>query len=140
MPDVNEKIVQLYFELMGYMVTSNLKYMVKKKSSGESDIDLAIFKANPLDRAIVEVKGWHTDSFTMSYFKKSKNPTDYRNRLLNFVKPEALKEAEKFFQSKHFRRILSSLKLLFITSKYNRLGKFELYIDVVVSGYFGYFC
>ncbi len=105
MPDVNERIVQRYFELKDYMVTTNLKYTIKKKSSGESDIDLAIYKASPLDRAIVEVKGWHTETFNMSYFT-CKNPYDYRFRILHFVRPEALKEAKKFFKTENFRKIL----------------------------------
>ena len=104
MADVNERIVQCYFELKGYMVTTNLKYMIKKKSSGESDIDLAIYRAEPLDRAIVEVKGWHTETFTLSYFKK--NTGDYRDRLLNFVRPEAQKVAQEFFRTYKFRKIL----------------------------------
>lgn len=105
MPDVNERIVQRYFELEGYMVTANIKYMITKGSSGESDIDLAIFRAKPLDRAIVEVKGWHTETFSMSYFN-SDGRGDYRARMLNFVKTEALKAAGEFFHAKDFRRIL----------------------------------
>ncbi|MCX5709675.1 MAG: hypothetical protein NT088_02975 [Candidatus Omnitrophica bacterium] len=105
MSDVNERVVQRYFELKGYMVTTNLKYMIRKKSSGESDIDLAIFRVKPLDRAIVEVKGWHTETFSAAYFKID-NPDDYRARILNFVRPEALMVAEEFFHTKDFRKIL----------------------------------
>lgn len=105
MSDVNERIVQRYFELKGYMVTTNLKYMIKKKSSGESDIDLAILKINPSDRAIVEVKGWHTEKFNISYFT-SIDPKDYRSRILHFVRPEALKVASDFFKTSQFRKIL----------------------------------
>jgi len=105
MADVNEKIVQRYFELKGYMVTTNLKYMIKKKSSGESDIDLAVLRINPPDRAIIEVKGWHTETFSMSYFKNVKSD-DYRSRLLHFVRSEALQAAKAFFKSNDFRKIL----------------------------------
>lgn len=105
MSDVNERVVQRYFELKDYMVTTNLKYMIKKKSSGESDIDLAILRINPLDMAIVEVKGWHTETFNMSYFT-CKNPDDYRFRILHFIRPEALKVAKDFFKTDEFRKIL----------------------------------
>jgi hypothetical protein len=111
MSDVNERIVQRYFELEGYMVTTNLKYMIRKaKSAGESDIDLAIFKQHPLDRAIVEVKGWHTETFSKSYFS-CRDQCDYRFRIFHFIRPEALKAAETFFKTKKFRKILVVPKL-----------------------------
>jgi hypothetical protein len=99
--DVNEDIVRLYFELNGYMVQSNLKYMIH---TGESDIDLAIMREKPADRAIVEVKGWHTERFTLTYVmndtKSDSCPPFY------FTRPEALTVARKFFNNKPFRRIL----------------------------------
>ena len=79
--------------------------MVRKKSSGESDIDLTIFREDPPDRAIVEVKGWHTETFTKSYFT-TKRPKDYRSRIFHFLRPEATKAANKFFKNKPFRRII----------------------------------
>jgi len=105
MSDINEEIVRLYFELEGYMVHSNLKYMIHKKSSGESDIDLAIMKEDPPDKAIVEVKGWHTSTFSLSFFK-TENKKDIRSRLFHFIRPEALAAANKYFKSNKYRKIL----------------------------------
>jgi len=106
MTDVNEEIVAIYFELNGYLVRKNLKYMIKKpKSSGESDIDLAIQHPQTGDKAIVEVKGWHNDVLSINDFKTS-NKEDYKSRLFHFLRKEALKKAEEFFKSKDFRKIL----------------------------------
>ena len=69
MSNVNEEIVRLYYEIKGYMVHQNLKYTIhKEKSSGESDIDLAIYNPKTHVKAIVEVKGWHTETFSKVYF------------------------------------------------------------------------
>jgi len=107
MADINENIVKLYFELEGYFVHQNLKYWVRKKTgAGESDIDLAIYRSSPLDRAIIEVKGWHTETFSRSYFLP-----DFNWRLFNFMRPEATKEATRFFKSNKFRKILVVTRL-----------------------------
>jgi len=100
MTDVNEEIVANYFELNGYMVRRNLSYPLDNKYSPDSDIDLLIYNPkDPKDKAIVEIKGWHNQTFTLkSYFKD--------DSLYNFVKREALGEAEKFFGDKDFDRIL----------------------------------
>jgi hypothetical protein len=132
MSDVNERIVQRYFELEGYMVTTNLKYMIKKqKSAGESDIDLAISRENPLDRAIVEVKGWHTETFSKSYFT-CRDQKDYRFRVFHFVRPEALKAAQAFFKTKIFRKILVVPRLsLRDKDKIKRYVKEKYDIDIL---------
>ncbi len=106
MTDINEEIVALYFELKGYFVHKNLKYEIKKgKTKGESDIDLVVFKENPkrdeFKRAIVEVKGWHNETFSLSYFED-----DRENRIYYFVRKEAIEAAEKFFKAKDFERVL----------------------------------
>jgi benzoyl-CoA reductase/2-hydroxyglutaryl-CoA dehydratase subunit BcrC/BadD/HgdB len=112
MTDVNEEIVAKYFELKEYLVTPNLKYMMKKeKSSGESDIDLAVYNIKTGDRAIVEVKGWHTETFTPAYFKPDAKKEDYRSRIFHFVRKEALDAARKFFETDKFRKILVVSKL-----------------------------
>ncbi len=95
MPDVNEQIVRTYFHLKGYLVYPNLKYMVHWESgSGESDIDLAISNPKTGDKAIVEVKGWHNDYFTKSYFEED---PEEPNEIFNFVRKEALEKATEFF-------------------------------------------
>ncbi len=105
MTDVNEEIVAKYFELKEYMVYRNLPYSIETKHAPDSDIDLMIYNPkNPKDKAIVEVKGWYTEGFTLNYFKKV-------SELYNFVRSEALKKAEEFFGDKNFKRILVIPKL-----------------------------
>jgi hypothetical protein len=105
MTDVNEEIVAKYFELKGYLVHKNLKYMVHKKSSGESDIDLAVFNIQTRDKAIIEVKGWHTETFSKGYFTSSEKE-GYRSRLFHFIRLEAIQKATEFFGTNDFRKIL----------------------------------
>lgn len=105
MTDVNEEIVAKYYEMNGYLVHRNLPYPVSKKFSPDSDIDLLIYNSNTNDKAIIEVKGWHTETFTLkSYFKNVK-------RLYNFVRPESLSRAEMFFGDDDFRKIIVVPKL-----------------------------
>lgn len=110
MTDVNEEIVRTYFELKGYIVSSTLKYTIHKISSGESDIDLAVYNLKTGEQAIVEVKGWHTENFTKSFFEED-DPERYANRIFHFVRKEALEKAEEFFKSDNFKKILVVSKL-----------------------------
>ena len=110
--DVNEEILRLYFELNGYMVHTNLKYRVKKPGGpgAEADIDLAVYRRDPEDRAIVEVKGWHTETITKGYLTHPEKK-DYRGRIFNFIQKPALDAAAAFFGTGKFRRILVIPKL-----------------------------
>ncbi|MDD5473993.1 MAG: hypothetical protein PHU34_07570 [Candidatus Methanoperedens sp.] len=106
MTDVNEEFVRIYFEMKGYLVHTNLKYTITKKNiPSESDIDMAIYNLKNDDKAIVEVKGWHSENCTLSYFE------DYNDRIYNFIRPEAIQEASKFFKTDKFRKILVISKL-----------------------------
>ena len=109
MPDANESIVAKYFELNDYLVKTNLKYtIIHRGISGESDIDLVIYNPENNDRAIVEVKGWHTIAITPSILKSRDR---YLGTLFYFVREEALEAARKFFKSNDFRKILVISKL-----------------------------
>ena len=118
MPDINETIVRHFFELNGFLVRTNVKYMVAKaKVSGQSDIDLVVYNLDSrtdhppedfvlteddlpgIGRAIVEVKGWHNDSFTPGTISSFPE-------VFNFVRPEAIQAASKFFRGADFPRIL----------------------------------
>lgn len=106
MTDVNEEIVRIYFELNNYLVRTNLVFLVKReKSSGYSDIDLAIYNQENDEKAIVEVKGWHGTHFTPSDLKA------YENQIFKFVKPEALQVAKTFFKTSDFKKFLVISKL-----------------------------
>jgi len=86
----NETIVRHFFELNGFLVRTNVKYWVSgKRGGGDSDIDLVVYNLNPdklnppqafiltvdelagIRQAIVETKGWHTESFTEGLIKNT---------------------------------------------------------------------
>lgn len=105
MTDVNEEIVRKYFELKGYLVRTNVKFLKKKevtgkKSSGYGDIDLAVINPNTGERAIVAVSGWHTERITPSYVR------DWGHRLFGFLCEASLDKAERVLGCKDFRKIL----------------------------------
>lgn len=125
MSDVNEEFARVFFEKNDFLVRTNLPYYIKKEgktNGGDSDIDLLILHLKPIkpkpvskfilnvddlkciDFAIVESKGWHTETFTESKIKS--NP-----RIFNFVRKEAIKEAEIFFNRSDFKKILVCSKL-----------------------------
>lgn len=119
MPDVNETIVRHFFELNSFLVRTNVKYWVAgERGGGESDIDLVVYNLNPdklnppqifvlkvdelagIRRAIVETKGWHTESFTEGLIKRTP-------RIFHFVRPEAITAGrDTVFYDADFRRIL----------------------------------
>ena len=119
MPDINETIVRLFFELNGFLVRTNVEYWVSgERGGGDSDIDLVVYNLNPdklhpprdfvitlgdlpgIRQAIVETKGWHTESFTEGLVKNTP-------RIFNFVRPVAIEMArEEVFFDADFRRIL----------------------------------
>ena len=65
----------------------NIPFVIKKKDIGK------------ITKAIIKVKGWHTECFSASVLKSSP-------RIFNFVKPGVIKEAEEFFDSWEFQKIL----------------------------------
>lgn len=119
MPDINEIVVRHFFELNGFFVRTNVKYWVSgERGGGDSDIDLVVYNLNPdklnppqsfvltveelpgVRRAIVETKGWHTESFTAGVIKNTP-------RIFNFVRREAIAfTQEKVLHDADFCRIL----------------------------------
>jgi hypothetical protein len=72
MADANEEIVRQYLEQKGFFVRANVPYKRSKEdtgkhSSGYGDIDLLAWHPNGT-RYLLEVKGWHTEDITPSYF------------------------------------------------------------------------
>jgi hypothetical protein len=109
MAAIDEEIVREYFEQNGFFVRQGRKYQVQaRRKTGGEEIDLLVF--NPawrrglrqpefllfsselpfLHRAIVSVRGWHTDVFTPAMLKNS--PEIFR-----FVEEGVLKEAARLF-------------------------------------------
>lgn len=119
MSAVNEWIVREYFEEQGYLVSQPCKYAARggRQKRAEEDVDLVVY--NPqvkahvipdhmvwttedvknISRAVVGVRGWHTDRFYVSTIENTPE-------ILSFVEPEALKFAQKFLGSDSMARIL----------------------------------
>jgi hypothetical protein len=99
MPEVNEVIVKQYLELRGYFVITNAKFLRKKedtgkKSSGWGDVDILATHPNG-SKYLIEVKGWHMQSFT---------PSDFGGG--PYVDVLAKNKAEETFQTRDFKTIL----------------------------------
>ncbi|MDP6525139.1 MAG: hypothetical protein QGI24_03005 [Kiritimatiellia bacterium] len=118
MAGVNEWIAREYFETLGYLVCQPRKYTVPgrhKKASEE--IDLVVHNAaigeqqipghivwssadlKNVSRAIVGVRGWHTERFYASTFEQTPE-------ILRFVEPDSIAFASKILGSDSMAKIL----------------------------------
>lgn len=104
---VSETIVREFFELRGFLVHQRRKY-VSTQARDEDEIDFYVLNPNPehpgtplpfvltapairqIERAIVVVKGWHTETFSSGVL--ANNPAIFR-----FVEPAVLRQASRFF-------------------------------------------
>jgi hypothetical protein len=110
MSSVDQGLTREYFEMHGFLVRQHRKYAVAaREKTADEEIDLIVFnpdagaEARPgnfeltsndlcnVRRAIVAIKGWHTDVFSPSLLK---NPDTLR-----FVEKETLREAERVMGS-----------------------------------------
>lgn len=98
MAEANEELVRRYFELKGYFVRSNTPY-IPPGGGGWSDVDLCIYHPRTGDCAAVEVKGWHTERITPSYFKEWP-------QLFHFTRPEARHAVAELLGREDFKHIL----------------------------------
>jgi len=107
MSSVSETIVREYFELHEFLVRQHRKYIVQTKRD-DDDIDFFVFNPHPLkasaplpfilssadlmqvERAIVVVKGWHTETFSQAVLMNA--PEIFR-----FVEAATFKQAAKAF-------------------------------------------
>lgn len=107
MAAVSETIVREYFELHEFLIRQHRKYIVQTKRE-EDDIDFFVLNPKPqqregeppfvlsspdlacVERAIVVVKGWHTETFSPAVLAKS--PEIFR-----FVEPKVFKQAARAF-------------------------------------------
>ena len=107
MPGISEMIVREYFELHEFLVRQHRKYVTNTRRDDE-DIDFFVF--NPrvrerggnlpfilrtadlvrIDRAIVVVKGWHTETFDSALLART--PAIFR-----FVEPRVFQHATRAF-------------------------------------------
>jgi hypothetical protein len=107
MAAVSETIVREFFELHGFFVRQQRKYVPHKKSLDEA-IDFFVLHPDPrpapaplpfvlnsdnvrtLARAVVVVKGWHTESFTPGRLS-------HAPEILRFVEPKIFQKAARSF-------------------------------------------
>jgi hypothetical protein len=107
MSAVSETIVREYFELHEFLVRQHRKYIAQTK---REDDDIDFFVLNPrlqkretalpfiltsedlrfIERAIVVVKGWHTETFSSA--RLASTPEIFR-----FVEPKVFKQAARAF-------------------------------------------
>lgn len=109
MSAIDEGIVREYFEQNGFLVRQVRKYQVTaRRKSGDEEIDLIVYNPSwergsrrpdfllfsnelPLiQRAVISVKGWHTNVFSPGILKSS--PEIFR-----FLEQNVLKEATRLF-------------------------------------------
>lgn len=109
MAAIDEGIVREYFEQNGFLVRQVRKYQVQsRRKTGDEEIDLLVYNpayqrgsrkpdfflfSNELPnvhRAMVAVKGWHTDVFSPGMLKNSPE-------IFSFLEENVLKHATRFF-------------------------------------------
>ena len=123
MAAVNEWVVREYFEMLGYLVNRPRKHVVPgRHKKAEEEIDLLV--VNPrvteneipesmvwtgedlknVSRAIIGVRGWHTERFYVSTFEQMPD-------ILRFAEKDSVRFAEKFLGSDSMAKILCLPKL-----------------------------
>jgi hypothetical protein len=108
MSAVSETIVREYFELHEFLVRQHRKYIGQTRREEEDDIDFFVLNPHPaagegqlpfvlgaeelafVHRAIVVVKGWHTETFSTARLAHS--PEIFR-----FVEPKVFQQAARAF-------------------------------------------
>ncbi len=108
MSAVSETIVREYFELHEFLVRQHRKYIGQTRPKEDDDIDFFVLNPHPLalegqlpfvlgaeelpfvHRAVVVVKGWHTETFSTSRLAHS--PEIFR-----FVEPKVFQQAARAF-------------------------------------------
>lgn len=108
MSAVSEAIVREFFELNGFLVRQQRKYIAQNRREDDEMIDFFVYNPQPRDRemplpfvlatedlpamsrAMVVVKGWHTETFSSAVLENS--PTIFR-----FVEPAVFKRAAENF-------------------------------------------
>ena len=116
MSNINEILVREFFEMYGFVVKANRKFVPKGKAS-KRGVDFFIINFNPnqnkeseafvldgesaksVQSAVIRIEPWHTDKFYPSVINKDEG-------LLDFLNPENLKEAQKILKTSDFKKIL----------------------------------
>jgi hypothetical protein len=106
--NVSETIVREYFELHDFLIRQHRKYISQRRRQDEDDIDFFVVNPQPqtresalpfilnsedlefVHRAVVVVKGWHTETFSSARLAAS--PEIFR-----FVEPKVFQQAARAF-------------------------------------------
>jgi hypothetical protein len=107
MAAISETIVREYFELHEFLVRQHRKYIAQTRRE-EDDIDFFVLNPQPqpreagmpfvlasadlkfIERAIVVVKGWHTETFSSAVLT-------HAPEIFRFVEPKAFQQAKRTF-------------------------------------------
>ncbi|HUJ72319.1 MAG TPA: hypothetical protein VLZ30_08740 [Verrucomicrobiae bacterium] len=118
MSAVDEGIVREYFELNGFLVCQRRKYIVQaRQKTGDEEVDLIVLNPaapagiapaefeitskmlSQVSRAIVAVKGWHTEIFAPGVLA-------HQPKIFRFVEKRAIEEAQRLVGSEGLVKIL----------------------------------
>lgn len=118
MSAVNEGIVREYFECLGFLVNQPRKHTVPGRAKlADEEIDFMVFNPNVTEhrppehvlwnsedlasvaRAIVAVRGWHTDRFYPSTFEQTPD-------LLRFVEDDSMRFAQGMLGKQPLAKVL----------------------------------
>ena len=118
MSAVNEWIVREYFELNGFLVSQPRKYAVPaRQKKPDEELDLLVFNPHAkehqvpanlvwtrddlknVQRAVVGVRGWHTERFYVSTFEQAPD-------ICRFAEPEAVRHAGRMLGTAVMAKIL----------------------------------
>lgn len=108
MSAVSETIVREFFELREFLVRQHRKYIGQTRRVNDDDIDFFVLNPHPqphqgalpfvlgstdlpfVERAIVVVKGWHTETFSSSVLT-------HAPEIFRFVQPKVFQQAARAF-------------------------------------------
>ena len=108
MSAVSETIVREYFELHEFLVRQHRKYISQAHRENDDDIDFFVLNPHPqtpsgalpfvlgsadlasIERAIVVVKGWHTETFSSAVLT-------HAPEIFRFVEPRVFQQAARAF-------------------------------------------
>ncbi len=118
MSAVDENIVREYFESHGFLVCQRRKYIVQSRlKTSDEEIDLIVLNPRAtgekppgdfeitsdalkhVSRAIVAVKGWHTETFAPSVLA-------HQPKIFRFVEKRAVEEAQRLVGGEGLLKIL----------------------------------
>jgi len=118
MSAVNEWIVREYFESLGFLVGQPRKYVVPgRQKKAEEEIDLVVYNPTVTEhklpekivwtsadfgsvkRAVIGVRGWHTERFYASTFEQTPD-------ILRFVEEESVRVAAGLLGSDDMAKVL----------------------------------